>query len=97
MNIQIINLSNDSKLKELSKNLCLPSAFYYKNKEKNLLENILDNFTCKNNKCSIDKGVYEILLKNIKPSDNDTKNHNKKLSRKRSRKYKNVQKSRKKY
>ncbi len=96
MNIQIINLCNDSKLKDLSKNLSLPSAFYYKNRENNRLENILDNFTCKDNKCSIDKGVYEILLKNIKPSDNETKTHSKKLTRKKSKKYKNMQKSRKK-
>lgn len=112
MNIQIYNLSNDNKIKDIGKNLSIPSVLYYSSNgnnnngnntncinntiSKKSLENIVHKFTCDSKTCCIDKDLYQKLVDNIQPSKKENIKYNRKLSRRRSKKYKSVQKSRKK-
>ena len=110
MNIQIYNLSSANKIKDIGKNLSIPSVLYYTSAcnnsnhtsntnngtSKKGLENIVHKFTCDSKTCCIDKDLYQKLVDNIQPSKKENRKYNKKLSRRRSKKYKSVQKSRKK-
>ena len=107
MNIQIYNLSSANKIKDIGKNLSIPSVLYYSsscnngNNDNNTtsrkgLENIVHKFTCDSKTCCIDKDLYQKLVDNIQPSKKENRKYNRKLSRRRSKKYRSVQKSRKK-
>ena len=107
MNIQIYNLSNANKIKDIGKNLSIPSVLYYTSSCNNTsntnngtskkgLENIINKFTCDNKSCCIDKDLYQKLVDNIQPSKKENRKYNRKLSKRRNIKYKNMQKSRKK-
>ena len=94
MNINIFNLIESSKLKNIDKNLSVPSALYYKGQNQNSknLNNIVTNFTCNKNECCIDRYLYTTLLNNIKPN----KEENKKMTRRRNKKNRSTRKSSKK-
>ena len=113
MNIQIYNLSNANKIKDIGKNLSIPSVLYYSSTcnngnngnngntgnnttSKKGLENIVHKFTCDSKTCCIDKDLYQKLVDNIQPSKKENRKYNRKLSKRRNIKYKNLQKSRKK-
>lgn len=104
MNIQIYNLSSANKIKDIGKNLSIPSVLYYTSACNNTnngtskkgLENIINKFTCDNKSCCIDKDLYQKLVDNIQPSKKENRKYNRKLSRRRSKKYRSVQKTKKK-
>lgn len=96
MNLQIINLTDSNKLKDLGKNLSIPSVFYYKSKKENKsVSDLVNNFTCNKDTCCIDLNVYKNLLDNIKANKTEMKQYNKKLTRRKSKKYKSMRKSKK--
>lgn len=110
MNIQIYNLASVNKIKDVGKNLSIPSVLYYSSSPNNgnntncvnnttskkTLENIINKFTCDNKTCCIDKDLYQKLIDNVQPSKKENRKYNRKLSRRRSKKYRSVQKSKKK-
>lgn len=97
MNIQVFNLIDKNKLKNLDKNLSIPSILHYQTTNtNNKLNNILSNFTCNKHNCCIDKNLYNTLVDNIKPDKEDNKKYYKQNTKRRNKKYKSTRKTSKK-
>ena len=92
MNIQIINLTESNKLKDKFKNLSIPSSLYYNNNTNTIntttLNTVLNNFKCIQDECCIDEKLYNNLIYNLKPNKCENIKVNKKLTRRKSKKYK---------
>ena len=97
MNIQIFNLSNSDKLKNIDKNLSIPSVLYYQSSDTNKhLNDIITNFRCNKNNCCIDKNIYNSLIENVKPNKKEHNNYNKQMTKRRNKKYNSTRKTSKK-
>lgn len=97
MNIQIFNLVDSSKLKNIDKNLSIPSPLYYENgKNSKNLNTIVTNFSCNKNDNCIDKNIFSCLVDNIKPTKQENKNYSKQITRRRNRKQNSTRKTSKK-
>lgn len=96
MNLPIINLLDNSKLKHLGKNLSMPAVFYYMPiRDNKSVSDLIHNFNCDKDSCCIDKNVYNNLLDNIKAKNSDIKQHNKNATRRKSKKYISIKKTKK--
>ena len=89
INIQISNLADNKKMKDIG-NLSIPSALYYRKDNNNCdntldtvnsLNNIVNDFSCRKHECCVDKDIYYLMVDNIRITKPHTVKYNKRKSR----------------